>query len=146
MMKVSSSLLKPNGLIAVFVISAFAASCQTYTKGLEQSQARADETVAIMNLRAIASAQQAHAMSNEGKFATFPQLVEAGLLDSRFEGPEPEMNGYAFKMDASEKGFSCQASPLPATSGRHYYVDSSSPLIRVNASRPATADDPAFQP
>lgn len=135
-------------IVLLLVLAGFAASCQSHTEGLVQSEKRAEETVAIGNLRAISSAQRAYSMSNEGDFGTFAQLVEAGFLDTRFEKSEPELNGYAFKMEVGEKQFSCHADPAETTepAGRHYYVDSSTSLIRMNPVRPATAEDPPFQP
>ena len=135
-------------LLFLFVLAACALSCQNHTKNLQQSETRAEEIGVVSTLRTVVSAQRAYSLSNGGNFGTFPQLVEGGFLDSRFEGTEPQMHGYTFKMEVGEKKFSCEASPTQTTenSGRHYYVDSTSGLIRMNASRPATADDPPFQP
>ena len=134
-------------LFACLVTALVAAQgCQSYSTGLQQSETRAEEVSAIAALRTVASAQRAYAMSNEGNFASFPELVEAGFLDARFEGSEPEMHGYVFKMETGDKQFNCHADPAATTeTGRHYYIDSSSAVIRVNPSRPATSDDPLLQ-
>ena len=73
------------GALALTVfMGAAALSCQSYSTGLQQSLARADEAVATAALRAVAMAQQAYAVSNNGNYASFKQLAEGGYLDSRF--------------------------------------------------------------
>jgi hypothetical protein len=128
-------------------------TCQTYTTGLQQSVARADETSAIGALRTIALAQRTYSVSNGGSYGSFQQLCDGGYLDSRFNSSKPEVKDYILTMDVgakpgSESGFSCNADPSGAggQAGRHFYIDSTSNEIHVNPTQPATANDPAFQP
>ena len=129
-------------------------SCQTYTTGLKQSVARADETAAFGAMRTIAVAQRTYSMSNNNEYGTFQQLNEAGYLDSRFSSSNPQIKNYVLTMtvnpksgDASEGFFSCNADPAGSgAQGRHLYIDSTSPEVHVNPNQPATVNDPIFQP
>ena len=122
--------------------------CQSYTTGLQQSTARAEEITAVTTLRTISAAQRAYSLSNEGQFGTFPQLAEGGFLDARFGAEAPEFQGYVLTMNVGDKEFSCNADPVEGAEhgGRHFYLDSSTALIRVNPGQPAKVSDPAFQP
>ena len=132
----------------------FSLSCSTYTTGLQQSVARADEIAAISSMRAVSMAQRAYAVSNSGAFANFPQLVEGGYLESRFNSDAPQIKDYVFRMTvrpgsgASPDFYSCNADPVGSgdTKGRYLYIDSASPEVKVNATQPAGAEDPAYSP
>jgi len=123
------------------VLALISVSCQLQTTGIQTSKTNVDETAVISALRTVVVAQQAHAVANDGNYATFPQLVEGGYLDSRFSGDAPEFKGFVLTLKVGEKSFSCNADPQAEKSGRHFYVDSSSPLIRVNSTQPATDKD-----
>lgn len=133
--------------VSLLIAFAFLLSCQTYSTGLQQSVARADEMSAVAALKTISTAQQAYATSNGGSYGTFQQLCEAGYLDERFNSATPEIKDYALSMDVSANSYRLNADPAPAgeQAGRHLYLDSTSPLIRVNATQPATAKDPLMQ-
>ena len=51
-------------------------------------------------------------------------------------------------MEVSANTYHINADPARSgeAAGRHLYMDSTSPLIRVNATQPATARDPLLQP
>ncbi len=126
----------------------FLLSCQAYTTGLQQSVARADEMSAIAALKTISTAQQTYAVSNGGAYGTFQQLCEAGYLDVRFNSSTPQIKDYVLSMDVSANSYRVNADPARSgeQAGRHLYMDSTSPLIRVNPTQPATAKDPLIQP
>ncbi len=141
-------------LLAVSLIICLASfSCQTYTTGVEQSVARGNETAAITALHTIATAQQTYAISNGGNYGSFEQLSEGDYLDSRFKAQDGGVKDYVLTMTTQPQAsgqaasFSCNADPKNPgpTAGRHFYVDSTSPLIHVNATQPATAADPVHQ-
>ena len=121
-------------------------SCQSYTTGLQQSVTKTDETAAIAALHTIATAQQTYAVTSGGSYGTFQQLREGGYLDSRFSSTTPEVKGYILTMAVNGNSFSCNADPAPPGSGRHFYTDATSPVIHVNPSQPATAQDAGLQP
>ncbi len=130
-------------------------SCQTYTTGLKQSLARADETAATSALRTIAVAQKTYSISNDGGYGTFQQLCDGGYLDSRFNSDKPAIKDYVLSMNVTQKSagqvegfYSCNADPTGtgAQAGRHFYMDSTATELHINPSEPATAKDPTLQP
>jgi hypothetical protein len=121
-------------------------SCTPYTTGLQKTKARADETAVIAALRTIGIAQRAHAMSKDGEYGTFEELVEGGFLDQRFNSEAPEVQGYVLTMKVSEKEFGCNADAPGSTDppARHFYIDSTDSQIHVNNEQQASAQDPVL--
>ena len=128
--------------------------CKEYSTSLQQGSSRADETSAIASLRTIAQAQTTYSISNSTHFANFEQLVEGGFLDSRFNHASPELHGYVFTLtvdsasDTTPSSYVCNADPGPKSphGGRHFYIDSNSQDIRMNALQPATSKDQILRP
>jgi hypothetical protein len=150
LMKFISVFPSSRQLAIVIAFSLFAfplfPGCQSHTTGLQKSRTLADETAIIGTLHTIAAAQRAYAMSSGGDYGSFRRLTEGGFLDTRFASETPEVQGYRLTMATGDKEFRCNADPGPEQSGRHFYMDSKSMLIRVNASQPATPSDPVYQP
>jgi hypothetical protein len=128
--------------------------CQTYTSGLVKTAGRADEAVVLSNLRSIIVAENAYNVSNDS-YGTFEQLTNGGFLDARFKGDRPSINEYSYTIAVSEKSpstgmasFTCNADPERTgdRGGRHFYVDSTSNDIHVNATQPASATDEIIKP
>lgn len=133
-------------------------AANTYTK----SVTAADEASAAQTLKTIAGAQASY-FASHGEYGSFKDLTGSGMLDSRFNGSPPEMNGYVFTIkllpsaggtippssSGNEAKYSVSADPkTPAsgiqTAGRHFYLDSTSSVIHVNSTQSASATDPAF--
>lgn len=144
-------------LIAGFLFLACCASlsCQKYTETLVESPRRVDEGATISTLRSIGQAQIAYSVSNSGNYGSFEQLVAAGHLDARFNSSKPKRHGYFLTMTANNRSsgagqssYHCNADPDPVTNpaGRHFYLGSESPEIRVNPTKPASAEDDPFRP
>ncbi|HEY0431327.1 MAG TPA: hypothetical protein VGC61_05895 [Pyrinomonadaceae bacterium] len=140
-------------ILAFIVMTAFTAlACQSYTTGVQQSVARADETTIVAALRTIGIAQQTYSLSNGGNFGTLDQLREGGYLDIRFNSANGGLKNYSLTIDAKPQSdgapasFSCNADPTNTgpQAGRHFYMDSSSQAVHVNPDRPATAADPTY--
>ena len=144
-------------LIILFVfLSLFLSSlsgCQSYTSGLQQSVARADETAALAALHAIALAQRTYSLTNSGEYGTLKQLTDGGFLDARYDGDKP-IRDYLVtctvtpkSSGAPEGSYSCNADPdKPGERpGRHLYIESVSDGIHVNDTQPATAADKVMQ-
>jgi len=134
--------------IAFLLVAYFSCpGCQTYTEGLKQDVARANELGALAALHSIALAQQTYSVSNAGKYGTITQLVQGGFLDPNIVSSEKK--DYAFTVDVGQKAggdfYSCNADPKDKP-GRHFYIDSTSREIHVNPTQPATASDPTSQP
>jgi hypothetical protein len=128
--------------------------CQPYTSGLVKTAGRADEAVVLSNLRSIIVAENAYNISN-GSYGTFDQLTSGGFLDARFKGDRPLLNEYSYTITIPEKSanattasYSCNADPERTgdRAGRHFYIDSTSNDIHVNATQPATATDEIIKP
>jgi Tfp pilus assembly protein PilE len=141
---------RPLVVALMFLLTCTAFACQSYTKSLEQSVQRADETAAIAALRTLSMAQQTYSVSNNGGYGTFAQLTQSGFLDSRFAGDKPKFKGYVLTMEIkkgidSEGGsYTVNADPEPPQQGRHFYIDSNSGLIHLNGGQPAGPSDPSL--
>ena len=129
----------------LFLLTCTTFACQSYTRTLQQSVERADETAAIAALRTLSTAQRTYSVSNSGAYGTFEQLVQGGFLDSRFNSEKPKFKGYVLTMSVETKGgdasYSVNADPEPPQLGRHYYMDADSGLIHINATQPASVSD-----
>ena len=114
----------------------------------------ANEAAAIKSLRSIAEQQMLYYNAHQrSTFGTFEEMRKENLLDSRFEGATPVVEGYVFTMKvipkstAQQAGYSINADPqvsdgVGATGKNHFYLDSDSNTIHVNSTQPATASDP----
>lgn len=129
-------------------------ACQSYTKGIEQSMARADETAVIAALHTIALAQKTYSVSNDGNYGSFQQLTEGGYLDARFNADRPVLKDYVLTMTLTPKSGSAgngsyvvNADPKGSgpQAGRYFYLDSTSEIIHVNPAQRAAPSDPVVQ-
>jgi hypothetical protein len=123
---------------------------------LKKSLNVANEAAAIRTLQTIFRGQTQYMLSHAEEYGTFDQLVQDNYLDQRFAGSTPVVKGYAFtikltpKSDSGSAMYSVNADPKSqdgtSTGGaRHLYMDSSSNVVRANAQRPASANDPPLQ-
>jgi prepilin-type N-terminal cleavage/methylation domain-containing protein len=114
----------------------------------------ANEAAAVKTLRTIAEQQMLFYNSHQrSTFGTFEEMLKENLLDTRFGGSTPVVEGYVFTMKVIPKstvqqaGYSVNADPqvtegVGATGKNHYYLDSNTNTIHVNDSQPASATDP----
>jgi prepilin-type N-terminal cleavage/methylation domain-containing protein len=114
----------------------------------------ANEAAAVKTLRSIAEQQMLYFNSHQrSAFGTFEEMRKENLLDSRFDGTTPVVDGYVYTMKIIPKSTSAQpgytinadpqvASGTGATGRNHYYVESDSNTIHVSAEQPASATDP----
>ena len=126
-------------------------ACQSYTTGLQQSVARADETAATTALHAVAIAQQTYAVSHGGNYGTFTQLFAGSYLDERFNSEKPTIKDYLLTMEVGSGSdgpyYRCNADPVRSgLQGRHFYMDSTSTALHANNTQTASKDDPVTQP
>lgn len=117
---------------------------------------RGNETSAIQTLETLRKVQADYSMGHRGEYGTFEQLIKEDLLDDRFAGDKPVVNGYLFTMKVIPKSsnqpssFAVNADPqvaegISATGKRHFFVDPNVSTIRENLEQPATASDPPLQ-
>jgi len=114
----------------------------------------ANEAAAIKTLRTIAEQQMLYFNSHQrSSFGTFDEMLKENMLDTRFAGTTPVVEGYVFQMrtipksTTNQPGYVVNADPqvtegVGATGMNHFYFDSDSNTIHVNASQPATVADP----
>jgi len=114
----------------------------------------ANEAAAVKTLRTIAEQQMLYYNSHQrSSFGTFDEMLKENLLDTRFSGSTPVVEGYVFTMKVTAKsttqqaGYIVNADPqvtegIGATGKNHYYLDSDANTIHVNAAAPATTTDP----
>jgi hypothetical protein len=80
-------------------------------------------------------------------------MLKEGLLDTRFAGTTPVVDGYVYTMriipksTTTQPGFAINSDPqitegVGRTGSNHYYLDSDSNTIHVNATQQATVADP----
>ena len=112
-----------------------------------------NEAAAIKTLGTIATVQVAYYNSkNRSAYGTFDQLVESGLLDKRFAGDAPVVDGYVYVMTVTPKSanqppaYGCQANPqqptgVTATGNQFFYKGSDTSTVHTNPEKPATAED-----
>ena len=137
-------------LILVALLCVNLCACQSYSTGLQQSVARADETAATGALRTIATAQQTYSVTNGGGYASFQQLCAGGYLDPRFNSEKPVLKEYVLTMEAGTTSdgpfFHVNAEPTGTgpQAGRHFYIDQTA-VLRVNSTQPASQADPVSQ-
>jgi prepilin-type N-terminal cleavage/methylation domain-containing protein len=114
----------------------------------------ANEAAAIKTLRSIAEQQMLYYNAHQrSSFGTFEEMLKENLLDTRFAGSTPVVDGYIYTMKVIPKstnqqaGYTINADPqvsegVGATGKNHFYVDSDSNTIHVNSAQPATVTDP----
>ena len=122
--------------------------------GYKASIRAANEAAAIRTLRSIAEQQMLYFNAHQrSSFGTFEEMRKENLLDQRFEGTTPIVDGYVYTMTVIPKSTSAQpgytinadpqvASGTGATGYNHYFVSSDNNTIHVNREQPATATDP----
>jgi len=114
----------------------------------------ANEAAAIKHLRTIAEQQMLFYNSHQRTmFGTFDEMLKENMLDTRFAGTTPVVEGYVFQMriipksTSTQPGYVVNADPqvtegVGATGKNHFYLDSDSNTIHVNGTQPATVSDP----
>jgi|SRR5215510_8472884 len=113
---------------------------------LPKAVGAANETAAIQLLRTIATAE-AQLKSTQGSYGDFDTLVQAGLLDRRFAGGNPTVDGYRFTIHATDADFSVNAdasNQQTNASSRHFYLDSTDNVVHFNVTGPASKSDPTL--
>jgi len=114
----------------------------------------ANEAAAIKTLRSIGEQQMLYYNAHQrSTFGTFDEMLKENLLDTRFAGTTPVVDGYVYQMKVVPKstsqqgGYTVNCDPqvsegVGATGKNHYYLDSDANTIHVNATQPATISDP----
>ena len=119
----------------------------TETDAKRRRAAATYEATAAQHLKNLAAAEQNY-FDNFGDYATFDQLIAAGiLLNKGFAGEAPALDGYVFRLRLTPRAgerppsYSINADPQAPGGGRHLYLDSEVIGIRYSDGRPATSAD-----
>ena len=133
-------------LLVVIVIGILIGAGVTGWKAAVRS---GNEAAALQSVKAIAVVEVQYFNTHNRTFGTFDQLVEDGLLDARFSGTPPVVDGYTFSLRVTPKttsqqtSYTLNADPRNSASGKnHFYLDSTGGTIHVNAVQQASAKDP----
>jgi prepilin-type N-terminal cleavage/methylation domain-containing protein len=93
------------------------------------------ESAAVAQIRTINSVENSYISSNQGSFGTIPQLITAGMIDSRFAG---SISGYTFTLDASGSTYTVAATPTSVNAGRFGYYSTPDGVIRYQTASSTT--------
>jgi len=122
--------------------------------GYKAAMKSANEAAAVKTLRTIAENQMLYYNSHQrSTFGTFEEMRKENLMDDRFNSTTPVVEGYIFTMKIIPKSTNQQAAytvnadpqvseGVGATGKNHYYVDSDTNTIHVNATQTAAVADP----
>jgi hypothetical protein len=128
--------------LLLLTLAVFAASGCGATDGESPVAIAANETAAIVRLRAIAEAERSY-FAQSGSYGTLEKLVAQGLIADESKG---RLNGYKFEVMASSKGFLVTAVPeeFGVTGKRSFFIDQSN-IVRGREKKggKASAADPA---
>jgi len=112
-----------------------------------------NEAAALQDLKTISSVQIQYYNTHNRNFGTFEQLTKEQMLDARFTGNPPVVDGYIFTLKVPPKTANAQTSytlnadpqqseGIGSTGKNHFYVDSTAGTIHVNADQAAGPNDP----
>src|ERR1044072_3661322 len=122
--------------------------------GYKSAIKAANEAAAVKTLRSIAEQQMLYFNSDQrSSFGTFDEMRKENLLDSRFDGTTPVVDGYVYTMKvipkstSSQAGYTINADPrvptgVSATGKNLYYVHPDPNPIHLNANQQAPAPAP----
>ncbi len=94
------------------------------------------EFSSVSNLRTINTAQVTYS-SNFGRYGTIPELITAGLLDSRYAS---SLSGYVFTVTVSSSDYTATAFPTSTNAGRYGYYSSADAVVRYAETTTATCN------
>jgi len=131
------------GLVAIgwFIIAA--------VQGREAAQKAGNEAATLQNMKTIAAVEIQYYNTHSRTFGTFDQLIREKMLSSKFSGDPPHPDGYLLTLkivprsSSQLSSYTLNADPHNSNTGNnHFYVDSTSGAIHVNAGKPADARAP----
>lgn len=133
-------------LLGLFVLGVFAGVVAFTWKAAQRA---GNEEAAKTDLKTIAAVEIQYYNMHNRTFGTFDQMIKEEMLTSKFSGSPPAADGYVFILRLTPKtsgqpgSYALNADPQSNASGvKHFYVDSTSPTIRVNSDQPAGPNDP----
>jgi prepilin-type N-terminal cleavage/methylation domain-containing protein len=107
-----------------------------------RSRQSANESSAVSNVRTVNTEEATYSLSTGGNFGTISDLVNAGMLDSRFN---TAISGYSLTITVSGPDYTVTAIPTSLNSGRYGYYSTPDSVIRYQTTPSATCN-PCFPP
>ena len=95
---------------------------------LLRSRQAANESAAVGTLRTINTAQVTYLSSSGGAYGEIPDLVTAGLLDTRFSAGT--ISGYVYSVETGAGNYTAWATPNATNSGRYGYFSVPDGVVR----------------
>src|SRR5213080_2534246 len=107
--------------------------------GWRSAQKAGNEAATMQNLKTIAAVQIQYYNTHARTFGTFDQMIKEQMLNSKFEGNPPNVDGYVLtlkvtpKTSTSPTSYTLNADPQSDNTGkRHFFIDSNDSSIHVN--------------
>ena len=97
---------------------------------LLRSRQAAQESSAVAQVRTINTAEVTYLSTAGGNYGSIPQLITAGLLDSRFA---TSVSGYVFTVEAAGYDYTATATPASTNAGRYGYYSTPDAVIRYQS-------------
>ena len=107
---------------------------------LLRSRQAAQESSAVAQIRTVNTAEVTYLSSNGGNYGSIPELITAGLLDSRFA---TSVSGYTFAVQASGSDYTAVATPTSTNAGRYGYMSLPDAVVRYQT-QTGTNCNPCF--
>ena len=138
-------------LMIVIAIIGILIGAATY--GWRAAQIQGNETATIKALDTISVVELNYFNTHNRTFGTFEQLTSEKMIDARFVGSPPVVNGFIFtlkvtpKTSTQQSSYTLNADPqqesgLGATGRNHFYIDSTGGEKHVNDAQAAGPNDP----
>jgi prepilin-type N-terminal cleavage/methylation domain-containing protein len=96
---------------------------------LLRSRQAANESAAVASVRTITTAEVTYLSSSGGNYGTITQLVQAGLLDTGFNGTK---GGYNYGITTSGTDYTIVAEPASTNNGRYGYYSTPDGVVRYS--------------
>ena len=139
------------GVGAVVLVALAWLAVRMYDDSIQRRIISADEASALATLENL-QAQEQSFLETEGRYATFRQFAEAGVIQVPLNDDALVSDGYRFtlrvtpKTDTGGPAYAVNADPVraggrDATGRRHFFISSEVTGVRYNEERPATAAD-----
>jgi prepilin-type N-terminal cleavage/methylation domain-containing protein len=124
----------------------------TATYAWRSAQIQGNETSAVKALNTLSVVELQYFNMHNRTFGAMEDLLKENLVDSRFSGNPPVVNGYIFtvkvnpKTTSQQSSYTVNADPqqsvgIGATGKNHFYIDSAAATIHVNPDQPAGPND-----
>ena len=133
-------------VLAVLIVVVVGASLGVTIYGWRAAVREGNKHAAVQNLKTIGMVEIQYYNTHKRSFGTFDQLVKEQMLDARFAGNAPVVDGYVFTLVVTPRAenvvssFSVRADPQAGND--HFYLDSTDGMVHVNSNKPAGPEDP----